>query len=397
MSRKILPLLLLLCFGNIFFATAQQKPEQQKTVEEKPAPTGLVLEVGFLKNRPPAYIAIGATLQTTHWAWYAAFERLPNFQTTAEKPPVQAVKFIPYLEDGAVKVKVRVFVGEKSFEREEQIALYSMREGERVAVKELTDYGVAPFEIAVVRVAPSVSVLPLIENKTASLQVTSIEPNYSTLPTIKISLLNASAKAVSAYTFEITENGRIRVSGMPQNQHGEVLIEPGATLTREMQIPPEYKKPTDGEAVPKPANGQTIVISSAIFADGTYEGDAPRAGRFLAYNLGRKMQIKRVIALLESFETANSKFNFERLTEQSSKFETKIGEQEFNALLKQFPSLTEQEKTDLRESAEATAQDVKDDFTDGATRHRAELEASGGRAYLAALKEQYQKWLARLQ
>ena len=148
MNKKLSIILLILCFGNIL-GLAQ-------TSKEKPTPTGLALEITFFKGRPPAYLSISESLATAKWAWYASFRQLPDFQTSAERLPVQAVKFIPYLKDGVVKIKVRVFTGQKSFEKEEAIALYSMRENERASVKELVNYGVEPFEIAVVRVTPSV-------------------------------------------------------------------------------------------------------------------------------------------------------------------------------------------------------------------------------------------------
>ncbi|MDQ3749993.1 MAG: hypothetical protein M3367_13435 [Acidobacteriota bacterium] len=100
---------------------------------------------------------------------FGAYNLLPNFRTSAERLPVQAVKLISYLENGVVKIKVKVFTGQKSFEKEEDVAIYSMRENERISVKELANFGVAPFEVAVVRVAPSVSTLPAVENKTTSL------------------------------------------------------------------------------------------------------------------------------------------------------------------------------------------------------------------------------------
>lgn len=388
MNRKLSVILLILCFGNLF-ASAQ-------SVKDKPAPTGLTLEMTFLKDRPPAYMMISESLATARSYAFGAYNLVPGFQTSAERPPVQAVEFKTYLENGAVKVKVKVHTGQKTFEKEENVAVYSMRENERALVKELANFGVEPFEIAVVRVTPSVSALPAIENKTTSLQVTAIEPNFSTLPTYNLSLLNTSSKTVIAFTNETIENGRRRRSGMPQKKYGENLIEPGATYTmREIQIPLENKKAVEGE-IPKPTSQQTFVISSVIFADGSYEGDASRAAQFYAYTLGRKMQVKQIIALLESFENNSSALNLNKFVEQSAKLETKIGESEFNKFLKQFPSLTENEKAFLRDGIEGLSEDVKTEFTIGTQKRLKELEPNVARVYLKALKEKYQNWLALL-
>jgi len=389
MNRKLSIILLILCFGNIF-AAAQENSENNK-------PTGLALEVTSLKGRPPGYITIGETLPKTNWAWYGAFGRIAGFQTSAERLPVQAVKFIPYLDNNLIRVKVRVFTGQKSFEKEETVTELSMRENERVFVKELANYGVEPFEIAVVRVVPAVSTaLPSVENKTVSLQVTGIEPNFSTLPTYKLSVTNNSNKPVSAFTFETIVEERNRLSGMPQGQHGEYLIEPGATYAKELRIPLEYKKPVEGE-IPKPASKPTIVISSVIFADGSYEGDAFRAAQYRAYTLGRRSQVKQIIALIESNETNFSQFSFNRFAEQSAKLTTNTDESEFGTLVKQFPALNENQKAYLREGVEGASDDIKKEFISGTKRYQSDLESNAARAYLKGLKEQYQKWLVRLQ
>ncbi len=196
-------------------------------------------------------------------------------------------------------------------------------------------------------------------------------------------------------TCETVENGRNRLSGMWQNKYGEYLIEPGATLVREMQIPLEYKKSVEGE-IPKPASQQIFVISSVIFADGSYEGNVSRAARFYAYTLGRKMQVKQIIALLQAFENAFPAFNFNEFVEQSAKLETKISEREFGEFLRQFPSLTENEKVFLRDGIEGLSDNVKIEFTTGTRKRLQELEPSAARVYLKALKEKYQNWLALL-
>ncbi len=389
MNKKLSIIFLILCFGNLF-ASAQ-------SVKEKSAPTGLTLEMTFLKDRPPAYMIIPESSATARKYAFGAYNLIPGFQTSAERLPVQAVEFTTYLENGAVKVKVSVHTGQKTLEKEENVAVYSMRENERVSVKELANFGVEPFEIAVVRVAPSVSALPAIENKTVSLQVAAIEPNYSTLPTYNLSLLNASNKAVIAFTNETVENGRLRLTGMPQKKYGVNLIEPGATYEmREIQIPLESKKAVGGES-PKPLSQQTYVISSVIFADGSYEGDASRAAQFFAWTLGRKTQVKQIIALLQSFEDNSSAFNFNKFVEQSAKLETKISESEFNNFLKRFPSLTENEKVFLRDGIEGLSEDVKIEFATGTKKRLQELESDAARSvYLKALKGKYQEWLARL-
>ena len=220
-----------------------------------------------------------------------------------------------------------------------------------------------------------------------------IEPNYSTLPTYKLTVRNSSNKSVSAFSFETMIDGRIKFSEMPQNQHGEHLILPGETYTKEMPSPLVYEKRTEGE-VPKQAPKPKVVISSVVFADGSFEGETMRAARFRSYLVGRKMQVKQVINLLQASENNISEFKFEKFAEQSSKLETKIDEREITALLKQFPSLSEKEKNELREGVEGAASDVKMEFISRTKRYQPELESAAALDYLKGLREQYQKWLS---
>ena len=70
---------------------------------------------------------------------------------------------------------------------------------------------------------------------------------------------------------------------------------------------------------------------------------------------------------------------------------------QYDKLLKQFPSLSEKEKSDLRQAVEEVAeQDVKNEFTSGTEKRLRELEPDAARTYLKALKGKYQDWLARL-
>jgi hypothetical protein len=173
------------------------------------------------------------------------------------------------------------------------------------------------------------------------------------------------------------------------------VITPGGTLVKEMLIPLENKQPIAGK-IPKPSNQQTIVISSVIFADGSYEGVESRASQFRAFTLGRKTQLKQIIALLESIESNSAAFNFAKFAEQASKLETKIGDAELSELAKRFPSLSEKEKSGMRGSAEFAANSVRKEFLNGMERYRQEVEPNVVRADLKSLKEKYQEWLSRL-
>ncbi|MCA1638495.1 MAG: hypothetical protein LC768_09215, partial [Acidobacteria bacterium] len=322
---------------------------------QKNSPGELVLEITFLNGRPPAYQTISESAANSKWAWYSLFKRTPDFQIPAGGLPVRAVKFVPYFEKDSVKINVSVLTGQKFHDEEKVVGAYSARENERIVIKELKNFGVEPFEIAVVRVAPSASVLPSVINKTNSLQVIGVEPNFSTLPTYKLRLLNTSDKAISAFAFETLVNNQKRLSGMPQGTQGAALIEAGETFEKLIPNSLQNVKMPDG-AVPTVQPNQTIVITMVVFADGSYEGEMFAAAGFRGFLVGRKTALKQIINILQP----NTKP--ENLARQMSNLQITLDEADFAALLKEFSALSEKEKANLRVPVEVAVSGVKKDF-----------------------------------
>jgi len=381
MCRKTI-LFLILILGNLFGLPG---------FAQKSSPSGLALEITFFKGRPPAHQSVAASAAEAKWAWYSLFNRLTNFQSSADRLPVRAVKFVPYLEKDVVKINVTVFTGNKSFENEEVVGVYSARENERITIKELEAFGVEPFEIAVIPVAPSTSVLPSIVNKTSSLQVTGIEPNFSTLPSYKITMLNNSEKAISAFTFETAVNGQRQLSGMPQGENGEPLIKAGGEFEKEIPNALENRK-SSSEQIPSVQANQTFIISSVIFDDGSYEGNAQSAAQFRAFALGRKLQLKQIIAFIQ----ANEKSELNALAEQALKLGTSVDEMEFNELLKDFPALNENEKSNLRNAVEIASDRIKREFVKDLEMQLQKSASNSVSIWLSLTKEQYQNWMRKL-
>jgi hypothetical protein len=290
-----------------------------------------------------------------------------------------------------VKINVTVFTGKKFFENEEIVGAYSIRENERLQIKDLTNFGVEPFEIAVVRVAPSASILPSVVNKTISLQVVGIEPLFSTLPYYKIRLLNNSEKAVSAFTFETSSDSGTQLWGMFQGEKGESLIKARETIEKEIQNTLEDRKSLNDQLPPVKA-GQTLVITSVNFADGSYEGNASSAVQFRAFQLGRKLQLKQIIELIQVTE----KLDLNALAEQALKLETSVDETELNELLRDFSTLNEKEKSRLSGTVEIASDKVKRDFVRELEMQIQKSTPGSVSAWLNSTREQYQNWIKSL-
>jgi hypothetical protein len=382
MSRKITLLVVLLFLTHILCLNGFAQPNSL---------SGLTLELTFLKGKAPAYQLIADSAAEAKWSWYSLFNRVPDFQNSADRPPVKAVKFVPYLEKNQVKINVTVFTGYKFFENEEVVGRYSISENERVTIKELVNFGVEPFEVAVVRFTPSSSALPSVVNKTNSLQLIGVEPNFSTLPSYKIKLLNSSEKAVSGFTFETTINNRIQLSGMPQGEKGEMLIKVGETYEKVIPNLLQYHE-FSNQQIPVLKANQTFVITSVIFADGSYEGDTRSAAPFRAFLLGRKLQLKQIIELIQAVE----KSNLNSLAEKALKLGTDIDATQYNEFLKDFPTLDENQKNSFRRAAEIASDKIKRDFVIDVELQIKNATSNSTLVWLNSTKEQYQNWMKSL-
>lgn len=388
--RIIAIALLVPCFLQTDVGAQQEK-------QPNPAPTGLSLEVTYWKGDAPAYQVVPNN------SWYARFRRLESGNPSADSLPVQAVNIAARTEGESVRVIVSVHVGKKLFERQDPVGSYLLRENERVAVNELRAFGLEPFEIALVRVAPKSVPLPSVTSMARSVEVINVQPVEATFPTCQLTLLNTSGKNISALYVETFVNGRRRTSGMPHNQNGETLIAAGATYEFKRQLNNVARASGGGYAPDTPLN-QAVVIKTAVFEDGTYEGDAATAAEYRGFILGQRAQLQRLVVLyqkaLESTES-DAQSVLVSLREQVNALSTTAEPKALDKLLGDFPMLAENDKASVKGAVEITAFDLKKDALKGIDEFRkkpdAAVDKEAVRARLSVDRDKYQKWLNRLQ
>ncbi len=300
MYRFLFSLLAALTVGLV----ACQSLYAQTDVPQQPAqtPTRLALEVTSLAGKPPAYQTVRSADSKTPADWYGLFRRVPGWQPQAGALPVVAVSILPRLEGDSVRIAVSVFLGQHH-EQEKEIANYLARENEQLIVRELTEFGVEPFELKVVRVAPVHTNLPMARSSVPSLAVVNVEVNDSTLPSCKLTLQNLSGRDVLALGINVLVNGQKQLSATPQGEDGQVLIAAGTTAPLNALMMREAKATPAGYEPATPPQ-QEIVITAAVFSDGTYEGDELTARKFRAFMAGRKAELGRLLELLQHIKFA---------------------------------------------------------------------------------------------
>lgn len=383
---SVLQVLLLAAFFGVG-VKAQEKANES-------VPNGLVLEVTYFKGRPPAFQTISPK-ESKCGAWYALFRRIGNRPSNAGSLPVRAVNIVSHLEGDAAKVRISVFTGIKYHDKEEFVADYTIRENEKAVIKELTEFGVEPFQIGAVRNLPTISDLPTPVNKTDSLQIVNVEPNYSTLPTYKLKLLNSSGKAVIAFTLEERADGEVKLSAMPQGNQGEFLIAPGGTI--EKIIPSSFERKTYNKEPIAAQPNREIVVSSVVFEDGSYEGDFLKAANFLAFALGRKSQLQKILHLLES--ALNSRSDLNELYEQISNLSLETDDNAYNELMGKLPNLTENQKSNIRNAAQIASHRVRKITLEGLAsfmESQKGVKKNKNNEWLIKTKREYGDWLAKL-
>jgi hypothetical protein len=266
-------------------------------------PTDLVVEIKNPNGSAPVFLPAAPTHGKRSSMWTPRFERVPGFEPEPGTLPVRAVNFASSVEGDAARVIVSLHLGVRYFEKEVQVGSYLLREGDSAVVRELASFGVVPFEITAVRPKITAPPLPSVTTRTSSLEVIGIEATKSTIPAYKLSLRNVSSKNIAAIQVSVFEGPRLRLTGSPRGNEGLPLIPAGAILETNVLGAKDTTMTRFGYEPASPPF-QTVVVSSLVFEDGSYEGDPAAALRISARIAGERIQVKRAItALKQTLET----------------------------------------------------------------------------------------------
>ncbi|HMG74013.1 MAG TPA: hypothetical protein VK582_10980, partial [Pyrinomonadaceae bacterium] len=211
-SLRFITLLLVFGLGLLDALVAQQNPP----------PTRLAIEVTFYPGRKPAFQSVPVV--KTQGSWYSLFGRIASWQPPVEARVTRAVRIVPSVEGDAVRVVVSLLSGEKALEHEQQIASYLVRENEKISADELKQFGIEPFGIKLVRVAPNVTpVPPVILKGVMSIVVVNAVAVDATLPAYKITLFNQSSKSIVGLAADVFTGDKIELGAKPREPDGQPL------------------------------------------------------------------------------------------------------------------------------------------------------------------------------
>jgi len=370
-------------------AIAQQVP---------PDPTPLALEVHFYPNEAPAYQPIASSTQSG--AWYARFGHVRNWVQPVNSPAVTAVNIRSELAENGVRVRVSVFFGELH-EQEHPVSSYILHEGEQATVKELAQLGVVPFEIKAVRLTPSISEVPQFFSKAQSIEVVVMQPNFSTMPSYDVEVRNLSTRSVNALQVRVMQAGLAQMISMPQGKEGAPLIAPGGTYEFSAHLAYRAMPGPNGYA-PTILPNQVVEVSTAVFADDLFEGDSDPAMAFTAFQKGRKIQLARLIELLQKASTATesaSSAGVGSLKNEIAMLSLEPDALAIDEVHSKFPVVTDKDSPRLKHLIALGMKGVQDNALNELVQFELRNRRSDRNVFgvwLASSRDRYQAWFARL-
>jgi len=367
------------------------------------APTMLTLEITFFPGRKPAYQTVPGPTAKPSGAWYGLFAQTKSWQPPAGAQPVEAVRVLSRVEADGARVIVSTLSGRKALENEQQVGTYLIHETEKITIEELRRFGIEPFEIKLTRVNPTiVPVPPVILKGVDSIVVLNAMPKETTLPSFRVILRNQSSKNIIGLGVDVVADGRIQLSSRPRGIEGQLLIPAGKEYWLHVAAP-DRAKPTPGGYEPNVPSGLEIQIKSVVFEDGTYEGEAETAIGVRGYRAGEKMELPKLIPLLDSALNSSNPNVIESLRElesQVSAVGSDADPQTLQTLTSEFPQANGSAGRTIRETLEFTATTIKSELLKDIHQLQNEdpqkLNADLYRTWLSKTKERYEKWLARL-
>jgi len=163
-----------------------------------------------------------------------------------------------------------------------KVGVYSAKVHESVTLSGMAQFGLEPLTLKIVPAQPETSTRPQTTSKAPSL---GIEITGEDRMFYQVSVRNLSTQAVTAFFVDMPRKDG--AGGLAQEFGPADLLAPGGTHSFPF-------------AVPNPGPLPLMVLETAFFKDGTYEGDVPTAMHIAAQRMGREIQRQRINRLVEA-------------------------------------------------------------------------------------------------
>ena len=220
------------------------------------------------------------------------FRRLPSARLLSG-PPVDEVVLMFSREGARARVSVYIGRGSEAARESLKIAEYVVSEWHEETITQLAAYGVEPLRLSVIRRTEVELVPPRVNNSTHAVEVSEIKI-HPEVPSFELVLRNGSDKDLRA--IEVEEYRGMMPKGPPPRYDWKFSapVKPGKTFSVNLEFGWNGKATQEGHVVEPP---DRVQIKSALFTDGTYEGDSRFAAQAEAMREGRRIQLERVLEM----------------------------------------------------------------------------------------------------
>ena len=256
-------------------------------------PRAVVLLITYADGRTTPQIVT----EKVSRSWTPYFPRLQGWQPLPPDLPVSAVDYGMRLRGGVVDVDVSVFRGE-SQERHDAVAKVVVGSGAPVTVDALEAFGVQRVTMSLTPLAATAPLaIPRVLNRTAGLEVADVEALQDPSPSYRITVKNLLSQPVAAFQFVTYRDDQRTLVGTKVNQNGEPLIDANGSYSFTMSPSRWLPAGADGWS---PSSHEVLEITSALWEDGSVEGDVQPMATTLTINRGRRTLLVRGLAVLRA-------------------------------------------------------------------------------------------------
>jgi hypothetical protein len=348
----------------------------------------------------PISAAGGTTLLFTQFSRLKDWQR-PSSQTS----DASAIRVICSREGEAIKMVVSVYFGPfdqldtpRSLEGvpEKPAGVYFARLNETVSFIELAEFGIEPLAMKVVPAKPATASPPKIINKTKAIEVISVEEARDQY---LLSLRNNSSKNITVLNIYVPSRGG-SASQTAQSLPDRSLIPSGQVYETVVHIGRGGRRTPQGY-IPDEPEQTKIVIGAVLFDDSTYEGEIETAVRVAADRRGQKIQIARLVALINKMIEGQDQ-DVSTIIENLRKHVVALSEEPEQAVMQEvaesFPSLGEQSKFEIKAGMIGGLNSGKQSMLHAIRDYERERVDRGTvlQAWLNRMKRQYEELLGKL-
>lgn len=337
---RVLTSVLLFCTATILYA---QTPS---------APPRVALEIQREQALPPTFLIVPEEINASG-SLLSQFPDRPGAVNDANNRPT-AVELDCKLNGDAIAITSTVVFG--AFDKsgstsiaghpQQTLGDYSVRLNDSIVLEKMADYGLHPWTIKVVPAQTKLANL----SRVPSIQ---IEVASQDLYGYDVKLHNISSRAVTNLVVSNSLHDPNNLMGfIARGSDGPPIIEPGAT--HEMRYPCAPSEHATSDDAASSAPPCMFVLDAALFADGSFEGDARTAARMDSSLLAEESQRQRIRQLVQSILADPSVPESSRTARIRSELDNLSAQPDpaiFDQLRLKFPSLLSRELPSLNADA----------------------------------------------